>query len=263
MEQKNVDRFKGFAGVYDSARPVMPRYPIEVIINYLGRKPRRVVDLGCGTGLSTLVWSDSCDEITGIEPSSDMLAEALKKQTEGVAFKQAFGHDTGLPDGFADVVVCSQSFHWMEPNETLAEVNRILVSDGIFATVDCDWPPVCNWEAESAYFGLMKAVSDAEEASIELKGSFKRWDKNRHLENIRDSRYFRFAREIVFSNRETCDAERFIRLALSQGGLQSVLKTRPEMITPGIETFKGAVRAELCEGTFDIDFGYRMRIGVK
>jgi ubiquinone/menaquinone biosynthesis C-methylase UbiE len=241
----------------------MPFYPVEVITKYLGRKPKRVVDLGCGTGLSTVVWSGSCGEETGIEPSEDMLAEALKKAAESITFKQGYGHDTGLPDGYADAVVCSQSFHWMEPGETLAEVNRILTDGGVFATVDCDWPPVCSWQAEAAYSEVMKAVKDAEETYAELKNSFKSWDKSRHLDNIKASGYFRFAREIVFSNRETCDAERFVNLALSQGGLQSVLKIRPEVITPQVEIFKAAVIAALGQGSFEVDFGYRMRIGVK
>lgn len=56
--QKNADRFKGFADIYDSARPKMPTYPVKIIKRYLGRTPETVVDLGCGTGLSTLVFDD-------------------------------------------------------------------------------------------------------------------------------------------------------------------------------------------------------------
>ncbi|MGE5495777.1 MAG: class I SAM-dependent methyltransferase [Burkholderiales bacterium] len=261
--EMNADRFRGFAKLYDDARPTMPLYLVEVIIKYLGRKPQRVVDLGCGTGLSTLIWRNNCDEAVGIEPSGDMLAEAQKKAQGNITFKQGFGHDTGLKDGAADAVVCSQSFHWMEPGATLAEINRILKHDGIFATVDCDWPPVCNWKAEKAFEEIMRAVKEAEDVCPELKSSFKYWDKNRHLENIKSSGYFRFAREIVFSNKESCDAERFINLALSQGGLQSILKAKPELITPQIDKFKSLARAALGERTFKIDFGYRMRIGVK
>ena len=43
---------------------------------------------------------------------------------------------TGLEDECADVVVCSQSFHWMEPRSTLKEINRILNNNGIFATIE-------------------------------------------------------------------------------------------------------------------------------
>lgn len=263
MESDNAGRFTGFADVYDEARPRMPLYPVEAVIKYLGREPERVVDLGCGTGLSTVAWKGRCKEAVGIEPSGDMLAEAVKKQTEGITFKKAYSHETGLPDLCADAVVCSQSFHWMEPKSTLAEVNRILKPGGVFATVDCDWPPLCNWEAEKAFGELMQSVKMAEAAWPELSGKFRHWDKKEHLNNIKTSGCFRFAREAVFASRERCTAKRYIDLAMSQGGLQSVLKWKPELIAARLEEFKSAVRKALGSGEFDIDFGYRMRIAVK
>lgn len=198
MEKDNADRFMGFAKVYDEARPLMPLYPTEVITKYLGRQPQSVVDLGCGTGLSTVVWKGRCKEAVGLEPSDDMLAEALKKQGEGVTFAKAYSHETGLPDGSADAVVCSQSFHWMEPVSTLAEANRILKGGGVFATVDCDWPPVCGWEAEAAFEALFEDVRSIEQSYPELGDKFEKWDKEGHLGNIERSGHFRFAREIVF-----------------------------------------------------------------
>ena len=51
-KQNNADRFSGFADIYENARPKVPRYPVDVICRYLGRAPRLVVDMGCGTGLS-------------------------------------------------------------------------------------------------------------------------------------------------------------------------------------------------------------------
>ena len=49
----NAERFTGFAAIYDQARPHLPAFPREVIRRYLGHAPDTVVDLGCGTGLST------------------------------------------------------------------------------------------------------------------------------------------------------------------------------------------------------------------
>src|SRR5262249_48629656 len=42
----------------------------------------------------------------------------------------------------------AQSFHWMEPTATLAEIARILRPGGLFAAYDYDWPPAIQWELD-------------------------------------------------------------------------------------------------------------------
>ncbi len=260
---KNAGRFTGFAGLYDQARPVMPLYAVEIMERYLGRRPEKVVDLGCGTGLSTRAWLGHADDVTGIDPSDDMLAVAKGKKTAGIAFKKGSSSDTGMAASSVDVVVCSQSFHWMEPCSTLSEVNRILKPGGVFATVDCDWPPVCVWQVEKAYDDLLEKVRLIEETDSVVKATFVRWDKENHLHRLRQSGDFRYVREIVFSSREKCSRERFVELAKSQGGVQTLLKREATLINKELDRFEKTVHRYLAEGIFDVDFGYRMRIGVK
>ena len=262
-DEKNAERFKGFAELYELARPHMPQRVIELTRIYLGAPPRRVVDMGCGTGLSTLIWAGHCEEVIGVEPSADMLAVARAKQQDGVSFKQAYSHDTGLQSAFADVVICSQSFHWMEPVSTLAEVSRILAPGGVFATVDCDWPPVCGLEAEMAFEQVMNEVERIEDLEPSLQSASVKWDKEGHLTNIAQSGHFRYTRELLFSNAERCTAERLVGLVLSQGGLQAVLKAFPERIMPHVDHLRDTVSSVYGSEEFRIDFNYRMRIGVK
>ncbi len=49
------------------------------------------------------------------------------------------------------IVTCSQSFHWMEPHSTLAEIARILRPGGVFSAYDYQWPPTVHWQAETAF----------------------------------------------------------------------------------------------------------------
>lgn len=77
---KNANRFTGFADIYENARPSMPLQPVNIIKKYLGRNPEIVVDLGCGTGLSTVAWKGNCKNVIGIEPNGDMLSIALKRK---------------------------------------------------------------------------------------------------------------------------------------------------------------------------------------
>ena len=261
--EKNANRFTGFADVYDYARPRMPQFPVTIIKQYLKRQPKTVVDLGCGTGLSTIIWNGQCKQVIGIEPSDDMRKIAEEKRNDTISFIKAFSHDTGLPDQFADIVVCSQSFHWMEPVATLNEVNRILTTSGVFATVDCDWPPVSDWRIEDAYTRLFQKVHHIENSHPIIKNNFVRYDKKRHLSNIQNSNHFSYAREIVFSNQEHCTADRLISLTKSQGSLQEILKNDPDLIADDVLKFEQLVLDILGDKEISIYFSYRMRIGVK
>lgn len=151
----NAERFSGFSALYESVRPSVPSKICDILIDYIDKTPDTVVDLGCGTGLSTVVWNGKSDRIIGIEPNGDMLLTAKNKENEHISFIKAFSNNIPLPDNSVDIVVCSQSFHWMEPHSTLSEINRILKYGGAFAAVDCDWPPVCDWRAETAYNEFM------------------------------------------------------------------------------------------------------------
>lgn len=263
--QLNADRFLGFADIYDNARPKCPGKVKEIILNYLERTPSLVVDLGCGTGLSTIIWNEVNNKVIGIEPSTDMIEIARKKATgfDNVKFISGFSDNTGLDDISTDVITCSQSFHWMNPETTLKEVSRILKKGGVFATYDCDWPPVCNWKVELEYNKLFKKVNEIESTYPDIKDSFKKWDKNKHLSNIKNSGYFRYVREIVFSNSENCNADGFIAMALSQGGLQAILKANIDEINPFLSLFKEKVIDIFGNNEFRIEFCYRMRIGIK
>lgn len=261
--QKNADRFRGFADAYDDARPRMPLYPVEVAERWLGHSPRTVVDLGCGTGLSLLAWQGRAETVIGVEPSGDMLTCAKAKKLANTTLIQKFAHDTGLPEQTADVVVCSQSFHWMEPNATLREVGRILKPGGIFMTVDCDWPPVCHWQAEAAYLSLRQKEQELEGKFPALREAFVRFPKKRHLQNIQESGQFRYTREILFANRENCSAQRLCRLVLSQGGIQAILRLYPEKIQEEIRQFQETVGQLYGKAHFPVEFCYRMRMGIK
>ncbi len=264
-KQINADRFSGVANIYDIARPQCPSYIMDIAGKYLGSKPEFVVDLGCGTGLSTFVWADVSKRTVGVEPNEDMLRVAREKagDSKSVEFVQGYADNIKLEDACADVVTCSQAFHWMEPQSTLREIDRILKPGGIFLAYDCDWLPVCNLKAEMAYLKLVRKIDEIESATPAIRDAFIYWNKDRHLIHIKNSGHFSFAREIVFANRERCSAKRLIALAFSQGSMQAVLKVQPDAIMQPLREFETEINNIFKEEQFDADFCYRVRIGVK
>lgn len=254
------ERFTGLADTYEGARPHCPPYAKKTVARYLGKRPGLVVDLGCGTGLSTAAWARDADRVIGVEPNGDMLRVARTKTAENVEFRRAFANRTGLADECADAVTCSQSFHWMEPESTLAEVDRILKPGGVFAAYDYDWPPVCGLRAELTCRTLFGAVRELER---EFADPAVHWDKEKHLERMERSGYFRYTRELVFENTELFTAERLISVAKSRSGLHRMLETAPERIRPFWKEYCDAVRGIFGTGEFSAELCYRMRIGVK
>ena len=127
----------------------------------------------------------------------------------------------------------------------------------------CDWPPVCDWRAEKAYQAFMAKAHQIQRTNIEMRNSFRRWDKNEHLSNIKNSGYFRYSREVIFLGQERCSAERFSNIAFSQSAIQTILKTQPSLIEEEMNTFSKEIKAIFNESDFNIGFCYRMRIGVK
>jgi ubiquinone/menaquinone biosynthesis C-methylase UbiE len=145
-----------FVGRYDALRPTTPSDLIELLSGLAPRHPPQlVVDLGCGTGISTVAWAGLAQRTIGIDQNPEMLAAARPAPT--VEYRRAAADATGLPAACADVVSCAQSLHWMEPGPTLAEVARVLRPGGVFAAYDYDWPPLVHWEVDAAFLAMIEA----------------------------------------------------------------------------------------------------------
>src|SRR6266545_1845594 len=251
----------GFAAHYDRFRPRPPRVLLDVLCRYARvERPALVVDLGCGTGLSTQAWAGVAERAVGIEPNAAMLAAA--EPAPGVDYRQAYARQTGLDDGCADIVTCSQSLHWMEPEPTFAEAARILRRGGVFAAYDYDWPPVVDPELDEAFSAFQRRRRAAREArGIERGGDS--WPKHGHLERMRASGRFEFCREIVLHSREEANAQRISGFARSIGLPVADLSDEELERELRIDELEAAARRVLGDRTVPILFGYRARIGVR
>src|SRR5271166_4314699 len=189
-----IERFSGFADDYDRYRPEPPR-GLAALLTQIARcpMPELVVDLGCGTGLSSRYWSDKSQQVIGIEPSADMRKTALDRNSSAnVRFLDGLSHRTGLPAGGAQIVTCIQSLHWMEPYSTFEEARRLLRPGGVFAAVDYDWPPVTgSWNADRAWDECYQRTILLE-ATMPSARRPRRWEKAQHLSRMQQSGCFRY-----------------------------------------------------------------------
>lgn len=253
----------GFPATYDRYRPRPPAALPPILLRLAQTQhPDLVVDLGCGTGHSTLVWAEHARSVVGVEPNEAMRRHAQSKPVPAnVTFRAGFGHDTGLETASAGVVTCSQSFHWMEPTATLAEIARILQPGGVFCAYDCDWPPTFGWQAERAledFVAEMRALRKARG----VERNVVKWPKEGHAKQIEDSGHFRYVKEILLHGEEEGTAERLLGIVHSMPDLTAPLQVDEPEVEASLATLRQRLGATLGDEPRPWIFSYRARIGV-
>jgi SAM-dependent methyltransferase len=202
-------------------------------------RPRLVVDLGSGTGLSTRFWSEHADEVVGIEPQ-----QAMRRYAESgtgaanVRYLAASAYETGLPDGCADVVTAAQSLHWMEPNRVLPEIRRVLRPGGVFCSYTYEALQTPLWEPEAAWEALLQRKA---ELRAERGLSSPTWVPTR--ERLEEQGTFRRVKELALHSLERGDGDRLVALALSEGSLQTLLEAGVNEQEVGLDRLRRACRA--------------------
>jgi ubiquinone/menaquinone biosynthesis C-methylase UbiE len=259
------DIWTGKASSYDRVRPTPPLALLDLLTQVIGMPhPALVVDVGSGTGLSTAIWGERAERVIGIEPNADMRKEAVHKVEDHpyaahIEYREGVAHRTGLPDGCADIVTAAQSFHWMEPTATLAEIARILRPGGLFAAYDYDSPPAIHWELDL----IAQEVSKRLVELVRERGlaqNLKMWSKDRHLDRMRESAYFRFTREVLLHHIEYGDAARFLEMMRSNAFSHQFQFTEQEI---GFDRLTLAAFQSLGSEPIPWYVSYRVRIGIK
>ena len=106
-----------------------------------GVTPRRVVDLGCGTGrlLEALLPRLTEAELIGVDPAEGMIAVARTRFAgePRVRLEVASADHLPLADASVDVATTTMSFHhWDHQDSALREVVRTLAPDGRLLLAD-------------------------------------------------------------------------------------------------------------------------------
>jgi ubiquinone/menaquinone biosynthesis C-methylase UbiE len=96
-----------------------------------GLQPKhRVLDIGCGTGLSSALLIANGHDVTGVDPSERMLAHARRNFP---AADWVTGKAEALPfeSGSFDAVISGQALHHTDRVAALNEISRVLKPRGI------------------------------------------------------------------------------------------------------------------------------------
>jgi SAM-dependent methyltransferase len=149
-----TDRGRSFGAVAADYAAWRPGYPAEVVAFLVGGaagsdRPRRVLDLGAGTGRLTEALVAAGHDVVAADVSTDMLAE-LRARLPGVPTMVAGAESLPLPDGDRDVIVAAQAAHWFEPGAASREFLRVLAPGGAVGFVWNVQEATAPWARELA-----------------------------------------------------------------------------------------------------------------
>jgi len=241
-----------FVARYALARPGPPPDILPLLVQLCGRDPPRlVVDLGCGTGLSTTPWSGRAGRVIGIESNPHMLRRA--RRVEGVEYRLGPAQATGLKSGSVDIVTCSQSFHWMPRRETIREIARIMRRGAVFAVYDYTLPPLIDPGLDPAFDRLLRWSG----LPTERKG------KATHAASLARSGRFRWVRKGWLHHSDLGNARRVLDLAMSIAHVSARLEGDVTSRDPHWRRFETAARRTLGTGRRRFWWAYDLTLAVK
>lgn len=145
--------FTGTAWHYARYRPGYPQVFFDDLVQRFHLDGTgRLLDLGCGTGQLTLPLAEHVTEAVGMDPEPEMLAEAARQAHAAHVANATWvqGNSADLPGEFGRfrLVTMGRSFHWMDREQILTALDRMVDEDGglVIANDSCLVRPTTTWQ---------------------------------------------------------------------------------------------------------------------
>ena len=105
-----------------------------------GLTGRRLLDVGCSSGIITSFLADYCSSAVGVDVDTAAIALArVDSSKPNLEFMVMNGATLAFPAESFDIVICNQMYYWLEqPDRLMSEIFRVLRPGGtcFFANVN-------------------------------------------------------------------------------------------------------------------------------
>jgi SAM-dependent methyltransferase len=129
-------------------RPPYPAEAFAIVESLLGARPRRVLELGAGTGDFTIGLAGCVDHLIAVEPSRPMLERGRRRPGAASAHVEwlAVAAEDYAFDRQYSAVVAAEAFHWLDWHRVLPRLAERLAPDGQLVLVQRALAEALPWD---------------------------------------------------------------------------------------------------------------------
>ncbi len=120
------------AARYTKVRPFFHDEVVERLCNSAGvERFQRALDVGCGTGQSSIALAAVADHVAAIDASEEMLRHAPRRPN--IAYQLGFAEQLDFQAGEFDLVSAASALHWFDQERFFAQCHKVLAPAGVLA----------------------------------------------------------------------------------------------------------------------------------
>jgi SAM-dependent methyltransferase len=130
LESMNYFAYATAAERYANGRPFIHPLVMKKIRTICcdGGRIDRALDVGCGTGQSTVALLEVADEVVGVDNSTEMLSHAIRHAQ--ICYIESQAEQLPFGDASFRLVTVALAFHWLDRQRFMLEAQRVLRPGG-------------------------------------------------------------------------------------------------------------------------------------
>jgi SAM-dependent methyltransferase len=243
--------FDSIAELYDSVRPGYPDLLFQDIerISELPR-PASVLDIGCGTGKSTLPLAQRGHHVVALDPGERMLTVCRRNLHDfsNVSFVRTFLENWDPGESRFDLVVSGTALHWVA-DETQQKISVILKDGGWIGVF---WHTFLNGqEPVFAEFDQIYKEHSPENFAADFHATQEVFDRRREMQ-VLSLQGFQSWRVIRYYSSMALDPDSYVGLMRTWSTHRTARESLFDSIHEAIErnggVLKKPIRTTLCLG---------------